>query len=165
MDTLMNAAKAADVSLNPTVKGYKESKINMFKFTRIIGKVFVESYEHFQNVEDADTVIEQLMNDSKFILSLNKKGVNENCITIKEALKWTAHYVRTGEKLKITLIAAFTPEVAADNPEAHNVELWTAVILNTTEVPDNNYVFNCCGKECTYHILNKSVNSYEVQVR
>ena len=41
MDTLMNAAKAADVSLNPTVKGYKESKINMFKFTRIIGKVFV----------------------------------------------------------------------------------------------------------------------------
>lgn len=167
MDKLMEAAKAGAAGLTPVVEGYKESNVNVLKFTRIIAKVFCESYEHFVGREsDTDAVIDELMNDSKFILSINKKGVNENCITIKEALKWTAHYIKTGEKLRFVLVAAFTPDVAAGSPEAYDIQLWTAAVLSTTKLSSAEpYKFNCCGKDCTYDIMNTSTNLYEVKVR
>lgn len=167
MDRLMNAAKAGAADLTPAVEGFKESKVNILKFNRIIARVFCESYERFVGHEDdVDSVIDELMNDSKFILSINKKGVNENCITIKEALKWTAHYIKTGEKLRFVLVAAFTPDVSAKSPEALNIQLWTAAVLSTTKISSTEpYKFNCCGKDFAYDIVNTSTNLYDVKLR
>lgn len=168
MDSLMNAAKAGAADLTPVVEGYKESNVNILKFTRIIAQTFVESYDSFKGckAEDVDGIIDGLMQDSAFILSLNRKGVNENCITIKEALKWTAHYILTGEKLRFVLVAAFTPDVSAKSPEAFNIQLWTAAVLSTTKISSTEpYKFNCCGKDCTYDIVNTSTNLYDVKLR
>lgn len=168
MDKLMNAANAGAAGLTPAVEGYKESKINVMKFSRLIAQTFVESYDNFKDckAEDVDGIIDELMQNSAFILSLNRKGVNENCITIKEALKWTAHYIKTGEKLRFVLVAAFTPDVSAKSPDAFNSQLWTAAVLSTTKISSTEpYKFDCCGKNCVYDIVNTSTNLYDVKLR
>lgn len=163
MDKLMNAAKAS--SFEPTIPNYKESKINAMRFKRIIAQVYIQTCDMFKGMtmEDATEKIGELMNDSSFILSVSKKGITCDVITIKEALKWTAKYVITGEKENFYLVAAFDAEVVIKEPElrAKNVELWTAAVLSSTDAATGYDTF-VCGTNVHYEIINKSMRPYEM---
>lgn len=170
MDKLMNAAKAS--SFEPTIPNYKESKINAMRFKRIIAQVYIQTCDMFKGMtmDDATEKIGELMNDSSFILSVSKKGITCDVITIKEALKWTAKYVITGEKENFYLVAAFDAETVVKEPELRtkNVELWTAAVLSSTGSAMSStdaatgYDTFVCGTNVHYEIVNKSMRPYEM---
>lgn len=136
MINLLDIAKgSAGVDVDKTIRKAKENnQVNVVHEINLISRVYQLSFELITQSSNRMSKAISLVNDDEFLQKIkNLDRINDGeMIAIAEALRWTAHYIETGEKLKFYLTFIPPKGMNCDNADSKSCILWNSILLEDT---------------------------------